>query len=187
MANDAENLTDVVNAPVDKVIDALTDFETFPEWQSAVIETEVLDRDSEGRGSRVRMKVDAKIRKVEYIVKYSYDLPNRLSWEQESGDLKENTGVYSFAPRADGGSDRYGNHRRAAGADGDPAADLRRHVRRHAGAHRQPLPCDAVRADAGQQYHQSEPGLRRPDADYPGHCHPHADADADRVGAGDHA
>ena len=28
-----------------------------------------------------------------------------LSWEQVSGDLKENTGTYTFASREDGGTD----------------------------------------------------------------------------------
>jgi uncharacterized membrane protein len=101
MAGEA-GLTDTVNAPVDKIIEALTDFDSFPEWQSAVMEAEVLERDDEGRGTRIRMKVDAKIRKVEYIVRYTYDLPNGFSWEQESGDLKENTGVYKFSPNDDG-------------------------------------------------------------------------------------
>jgi uncharacterized membrane protein len=105
VADDSTGLTEVVNAPVDKIVEALTSFETFPEWQGAVLECEVLDRDEEGRGSRVRMKVDAKVRKVEYIVRYSYDLPNSLSWKQESGDLKENTGKYTFAARDDSGTD----------------------------------------------------------------------------------
>jgi len=105
MADDSTGLTEVVAAPVDKIVDALTSFETFPEWQGAVLECEVLERDDEGRGSLVRMKVDAKVRKVEYVVRYSYDLPNGLSWEQVSGDLKENTGAYTFAPRDDGSTD----------------------------------------------------------------------------------
>lgn len=105
MADDSTGLTEVVNAPVDKIVEALTSFETFPEWQGAVIECEVLERDDEGRGSLVRMKVDAKVRKVEYVVRYSYDLPHSLSWEQVSGDLKENTGRYTFAPRDDGSTD----------------------------------------------------------------------------------
>jgi uncharacterized membrane protein len=105
MSSDSHGLTDTINAPVDKIVEALTSFETFPEWQSAVMECEVLDRDSEGRGSRIRMKVDAKIRKVDYIVRYTYDLPNGFSWEQESGDLKENTGAYTFTPRDDGSTD----------------------------------------------------------------------------------
>jgi ribosome-associated toxin RatA of RatAB toxin-antitoxin module len=98
-------LTDVIAAPPDKVIEALLDFESYPDWQGSVLECEVLDRDAEGRGARIRMKVDAKIRKVEYIVTYSYDLPNALWWDQESGDLKDNHGRYTFTPREDGGTD----------------------------------------------------------------------------------
>jgi uncharacterized membrane protein len=105
MGNDTTGLTDLVNAPVDKIIDALTDFETFPEWQGSVLECEVLERDGDGRGSLIRMKVDAKIRKVDYVVRYSYDLPNGFHWDQESGDLKENTGRYTFRPREDGSTD----------------------------------------------------------------------------------
>jgi uncharacterized membrane protein len=101
----SQGLTDVVNAPVDKIVGALIDFESLPEWQASVLESEVLERDDEGRGSLVRMKVDAKIRKVDYVVRYTYDLPNGLSWEQTTGDLKENTGRYTFTPRADGGTD----------------------------------------------------------------------------------
>jgi uncharacterized membrane protein len=103
--SDSHGLTDVVNAPVEKIIEALTDFESFPQWQAAVMESEILERDDQGRGSLVRMKVDAKIRKVSYVVRYSYDLPNGLSWNQVSGDLKENTGAYTFTPRPDGGTD----------------------------------------------------------------------------------
>jgi uncharacterized membrane protein len=98
-------LTEVIAAPPDKIIDALLDFESYPDWQGSIMESEVLDRDGEGRASRVRMKVDAKIRKVEYIVKYSYDLPNALSWDQESGDLKDNHGRYTFVQRDDGSTD----------------------------------------------------------------------------------
>src|SRR5919197_4701222 len=105
MSDDSTGLTDVIAAPPDKIIEALTDFETFPDWQAAVMECEVLERDGEGRGSLVRMKVDAKIRKVDYVVRYAYDLPHSLDWEQVSGDLKENTGNYTFAPREDGGTD----------------------------------------------------------------------------------
>jgi len=105
VSHDSSGLTDVVAAPPDTVIEALTSFETFPEWQGAVLECEVQERNEDGRGSLVRMKVDAKVRKVEYVVRYRYELPNSLSWEQVSGDLKENTGRYTFAPRDDGSTD----------------------------------------------------------------------------------
>jgi uncharacterized membrane protein len=106
MGDASEGLTQTINAPADKIIAALTDFESFPAWQAAVLECEVLDRDSDGRGSRVRMKVDAKIRKVDYIVKYDYsDAPNSIAWDQESGDLAENRGRHTFTPLDDGSTD----------------------------------------------------------------------------------
>ncbi|MEO9137908.1 MAG: SRPBCC family protein [Jatrophihabitans sp.] len=105
MGSDTTGLTAEVKAPVDTVVGALTDFESFPDWQGAVLECEVQERDADGRGSLVRMKVDAKVRKVDYIVRYDYDLPNGLGWEQVSGDLQENTGKYTFAAREDGGTD----------------------------------------------------------------------------------
>ena len=105
MGNASEGLTQNVNAPVDKIIEALTDFESFPDWQAAILECEVLDRDDQGRGTRIRMKVDAKVRKVDYVVRYTYDLPHGFSWEQVSGDLKENTGRYTFAQKDDGTTD----------------------------------------------------------------------------------
>lgn len=105
MSDDSTGLTDVIPAPADKIIEALTDFETFPDWQASVLECEVLERDEEGLGSLIRMKVDAKVRKVDYVVRYTYDLPHGLGWEQVSGDLTENTGRYTFTPRADGATD----------------------------------------------------------------------------------
>lgn len=102
MRQGSAGLTEVVTAPPDKIIDALTEFESFPEWQAQVLECEVLERDDVGRGSRVRMTVDGKVRKIRYVVRYHYDLPDGLGWEQESGDLQTNTGQYTFAPRGDG-------------------------------------------------------------------------------------
>jgi ribosome-associated toxin RatA of RatAB toxin-antitoxin module len=101
----SDDLTDVIGAPVDKIVEALTSFETFPQWQASVMECEVLERDEENRGSLIRMKVDGKVKKLDTVVRYAYDLPNTLSWEQTSGDFKEYVGKYSFTPRADGGTD----------------------------------------------------------------------------------
>ena len=106
MGNSAEGLTQNVNAPVEKIFETLTDFESFPNWQAAILEAEVLERDDQGRGTRIRMKVDAKVKKVGYIVKYDYsDAPNSISWDQESGDLSENRGRHTFAPKDDGSTD----------------------------------------------------------------------------------
>lgn len=105
MADPAVGMTDVVHAPIDAIIEALTDFESFPVWQAMVTGCEVVERDADGRGSLVRMRVDAKVRKVDFVVRYSYDLPHSLGWVLVSGDLTENTGTYLFRPRGDGATD----------------------------------------------------------------------------------
>ena len=77
--NWAEHTVEIA-APIKTCFDAITDYETFPEWQSAVVDTEVLDWDEQGRGKRVRLFVDAKVRKVDYTLDYRYERahPNRV-------------------------------------------------------------------------------------------------------------
>jgi uncharacterized protein YndB with AHSA1/START domain len=52
-----------IEAPIQTCFDAITDYETFPKWQSAVVDTEVLDWDEQGRGAG--HPFDAKVRKVD--------------------------------------------------------------------------------------------------------------------------
>jgi hypothetical protein len=75
-----------INAPIDTCFAAIIDYETFPSWQGAVVDTEVLDWDSKGRGKKVRLFVDAKVRKVDYTLDYSYDEPTRIEWDFVEGN-----------------------------------------------------------------------------------------------------
>ena len=103
MAAGKEAYTDVINAPPDKIVGALTAFEHYTEWQSGMLECTVKERDEEGRGTLVELYVDAKIKKIRYTTKYWYDLDNgRLGFDLVDGDLKECTGVYTFEPTDDG-------------------------------------------------------------------------------------
>ena len=103
MAADKDAYTDVINAPQDKIVAALTDFEHYTEWQSGMLECTVKERDEEGRGTLVELYVDAKIKKIRYTTKYWYDLDNgRLGFDLVEGDLKECTGAYTFEPIDDG-------------------------------------------------------------------------------------
>ena len=103
MAADKDAYTDVINAPQDKIVGALTDFEHYTEWQSGMLECSVKERDEEGRGTLVELYVDAKIKKIRYTTKYWYDLDNgRLGFDLVDGDLKECTGVYTSEPTDDG-------------------------------------------------------------------------------------
>ena len=75
-----------IDAPIETCFAAIIDYETFPSWQGAVVDTEVLDWDKEGRGKRVRLFVDAKVRKVDYTLDYSYDRPERIEWDFVEGN-----------------------------------------------------------------------------------------------------
>jgi uncharacterized membrane protein len=86
-----------IEAPIETCFEAITDYETFPSWQSAVVDTEVLDWDKQGRGKRVRLFVDAKVRKVDYTLDYRYDQPGRIEWDFVEGNgINDADGHYVF-------------------------------------------------------------------------------------------
>jgi Polyketide cyclase / dehydrase and lipid transport len=88
-----------IPAPSQACFDAIVDFETYPEWQNAVISTEVLDRYQSGLGKNVRLTVDARLRKVTYVLLYHYDAPRRLWWDFVEGDgVAFIDGEYLFVP-----------------------------------------------------------------------------------------
>jgi uncharacterized membrane protein len=86
-----------IEAPIQICFDAITDYETFPSWQGVVVDTEVLDWDESGRGKRVRLVVDAKVRKVDYTLDYRYDEPTRIEWDFVEGNgINDADGHYLF-------------------------------------------------------------------------------------------
>jgi hypothetical protein len=100
--NWAEHTVEIA-APIKTCFDAITDYETFPSWQGAVVDTEVLDWDEQGRGKRVRLVVDAKVRKVNYTLDYRYDEPTRIEWDFVEGNgINDADGHYLFEDLGDG-------------------------------------------------------------------------------------
>ncbi len=92
-----------IEAPIQTCFDAITDYETFPKWQSAVVDTEVLDWDEQGRGKRVRLFIDAKVRKVDYTLDYRYDEPGRIEWDFVEGNgINDADGHYLLEDLGDG-------------------------------------------------------------------------------------
>jgi ribosome-associated toxin RatA of RatAB toxin-antitoxin module len=82
--------------------DTITAYETFPEWQAAVKEVDVLSRDNDGRGRDVRFDIDAKVRQVSYTLRYSYEPPHLITWDYVEGDVKSVDGEYVFEDQGDG-------------------------------------------------------------------------------------
>jgi ribosome-associated toxin RatA of RatAB toxin-antitoxin module len=82
--------------------DEITDYETFPEWQAAVKEVNVLSRDEGGLGRDVRFTIDAKVREVSYTLRYSYERPHLITWDYVEGDVKSVDGEFVFEDQGDG-------------------------------------------------------------------------------------
>ncbi len=88
-----------IAAPPEACFDAITDYETFSDWQDAVLATEVLERYGDGLGKLVEVRVDARFRHVRYRLNYHYERPARIWWDFIEGDgVRAIEGEYRFEP-----------------------------------------------------------------------------------------
>lgn len=90
---------EVVAAPPAACLAALLDFASYPEWQSAVRDAEVLE---DGGAPVVEFRIDAKIRTVRYVLRYHPEPPSRLWWEYVEGDVRSVSGSYELEDLGDG-------------------------------------------------------------------------------------
>lgn len=77
---------------------AVCEFERYPEWATDVKQAEIVDRDTDGRGLRVRYQVSAMGITIGYVLDYDYSsAPRRLSWRLASSEmLRTLDGSYTF-------------------------------------------------------------------------------------------
>jgi ribosome-associated toxin RatA of RatAB toxin-antitoxin module len=75
---------------------AIAGFAAYPEWSSNVESVDVLEQDAES--TVVEFRVDAKVRKVRYVLRYFFERPTRVWWEYVEGDVKSVEGEYRFEP-----------------------------------------------------------------------------------------
>src|SRR5213592_1080013 len=85
-----------VAAPRTRCYEIAADIENAPEWQGTLEDVEVLERDGEGRPLVVETRSDAMVKKVGSRLRFSYDPPGGLTWEQEKGETKWLTGSWVF-------------------------------------------------------------------------------------------
>lgn len=64
------------------------DIELAPEWQPALNEVEVHERDAERRAMTVETESDAKVRAIHSRLRFVYQEFTAITWEQERGDVK---------------------------------------------------------------------------------------------------
>ena len=88
--------SEVLDAEPRRCFDAVSAFETYPDWMPAFRSVRVLDRDDEGRGVLVEFRIDAKLREVRYVLRHRFDVPERISWDYVEGDAKSVDGEWRF-------------------------------------------------------------------------------------------
>jgi uncharacterized membrane protein len=85
-----------IEAPRERCYEIAADIEGAPEWQGTLEEVTVVKRDREGRPQVVETISDATVKKVRSRLRFSYDPPAGISWEQEEGETKWLTGSWEF-------------------------------------------------------------------------------------------
>ena len=102
MARMGGSASEEIDAPVADVWAVVEDVLTAPDWQSGVLGMEALEKDADGRATLVEVENDAKVRHVKSNVRFHYEPPTRLSWNQEKGDLKSVEGSWELEDLGNG-------------------------------------------------------------------------------------
>ena len=97
-----------IDAPPERCYAVAVDFDRYPRWATDVREVEVLERDAEGRGTRVRYQISALGKTIGYILRYDFAAaPGGFAWKLDKADyLKRLDGAYRFD--ADGSGTEVG-------------------------------------------------------------------------------
>ena len=91
-----------IDAPRERCYEVAADVETPPEWQGTLAGSRGAGATTrEGRALVVETLSDAMVKKVRSWLRFSYDPPGGLSWEQEKGETKWLTGSWAFEELAD--------------------------------------------------------------------------------------
>jgi ribosome-associated toxin RatA of RatAB toxin-antitoxin module len=93
-----------IAASADDILAVITDLEAYPQWAEGMKDVTVIARDDDGRPTRARFEVDARVAVVHYVLDYTYG-NGRLDWVLTEGDmLNQLDGSYVLDER-DGATD----------------------------------------------------------------------------------
>ena len=91
-----------IDAPIERCFEIAADIEGAPEWQGSLQDVEVLERDDARRATLVETKSDAKVKSVRALLRFTYDEPTRIEWNQEKGDTKSLKGWWALEDLGEG-------------------------------------------------------------------------------------
>ena len=91
-----------IDAPIEEVFAVAADVEGSPRWQPEIKRAECLQRNDDDHQVLVRTETDAKVRTLGSTLRFGYDDPTGISWEQTDGDLKSVRGSWELEDLGDG-------------------------------------------------------------------------------------
>jgi uncharacterized membrane protein len=99
MADQATETMEIA-APVERIVEVLTDFTTYPTWARDLKGVTVEAVGADGRGLEVTYRAAAMGRSTSYTLRYHYtDRPACIGWELVRGDIMRRLdGSYVFEP-----------------------------------------------------------------------------------------
>ena len=97
MANFSKSVV-TIDAPIEQVQKALFELDKYPEWSTQIKSSEALDRDDQGRVTKVKMSIDAGMMKDRLTLDYDWSqAPSKLSFSMEDADLLTSMdGIYTI-------------------------------------------------------------------------------------------
>jgi hypothetical protein len=91
----------VIEATPKEILDVIGDFDSVTEWSPPHQSAEVLERDKDGRPSKVKMKVKAAGITDEQVVAYTWS-KNKVSWKLvSSSQQRSQDASYTLTPDGD--------------------------------------------------------------------------------------
>jgi hypothetical protein len=91
----------VIEASPEEILDVVADFESMPEWSSAHQSAEILERNADGRPTKVKMKVKAAGITDDQVIAYTWG-DNVVSWSLiSSGQQRSQDASYTLVPDGD--------------------------------------------------------------------------------------
>jgi uncharacterized membrane protein len=86
--SDLSSSTITIDAPIADVQGALFTLDQYPTWSSAIKASEVVEKDEQGRATKVKMTIDAGMMKDRVTLDYDWSqAPAQLSFSLDDADL----------------------------------------------------------------------------------------------------
>lgn len=85
-----------IDASLEDVWALVRDVERAPDWQGGLKSLTAVQHDDDGRVVLADIEIDAKVRTIKGRLRFTYQELTRLSWVQETGDVKAVSGSWEL-------------------------------------------------------------------------------------------